>query len=981
MANKEVPQIIIDLVEKFDREKEKYTNPQVHDEENNKIEFINPFFEALGWDVHNKTGKPLSLKEVVFEKSVKKGRRTKKPDYAFRIDEENIFFVEAKKPSVNIDTNRDTALQIRSYGWTAGLPLCILTDFEEFAVYETITRPDKNQHPKISRVKYYKYTDYIEKWDEIANIFSKEAVCSGKFDEYVKTIKPKDTKGTSTVDKEFLKEIEKWRELLAKNIVKNNNLLIGDLNYAVQLIIDRIIFFRMAEDRGIERYGRLYDLLDEENIYKSFTELCRKADDKYNSGLFHFYEKDGKDTLDTFTLDLKIENKVFKKIFKNLYYPNSPYAFGVLPAEILGNIYEKFLGNIIRKTSEDRVKIEEKPEVQKAGGVYYTPHYIVKYIVKNTVGELIKEKKPDEISNIKIIDPACGSGSFLLEAYQQLLDYHLDYYVTHLDKYSERNIQKLIHKGRDGEWRLRIQEKKRILLNNIFGVDIDSNAVEVTKLSLLLKVLEDERIDTDEQQQKLFQERVLPNLGKNIMNGNSVIDNKFWNEHEYTLDLDKEFKPFIWEKRFPEIFENGGFDAVIGNPPYVNVENIEEITKNYYSKYYDTFMKRADLFTVFMDLGLNRLTKKYLGFIVPSIIFTNVSYKKLRNLILDDNYLDRVCYTGQNVFEEVIVDTTILIVSKEKKDNLSLINALDFKNKKSFNVDYDYFKEFDNVISLDDEETIKIVNKLFDGDFTTLKDNFSIFQGIVTGKNPAFIFQSKEEAFKQNIEEDLLKSVCFGKDINQWEIENHDNKIMYIDSNYNINEYPFAKKWLSIFKKDLKNRRECKNKTIKWYSLQWPRKKEELDRNEKILVQAVRNERLKRRVVAAIDDSGIYSTQGLFNIIPKNDDYSLYFLTCLLNSNAINYIFATKFLNLGIKKDYLNKIEFPKLSLEEQEPFIKLAKERIQLGKQIKIYQNPNDQVRISERINDIENEINKLVYELYDFTDEEISIVENILK
>ena len=977
MSNQEAPQIIIDLVEQFEKDKEIYTNPQRHDEENNKIEFINPFFEALGWDVHNKNHLSNDKKEVVFEKSVKKGHRTTKPDYAFRIDGENIFFVEAKKPSININTDRRTAFQTRSYGWSAGLPLCILTDFEELAVYETITRPEKNPDPRLCRIKYYKYTDYVEKWDEIYNIFSKSAVCSNKFEEFVKTVKPKDTKGTNPVDKEFLKEIENWRILLARNIaIRNKHLSEEDVNYAVQLTIDRIIFFRMAEDRGIERYGRLYDLLDEENIYKSFTELCQNADKKYNSGLFHFDEKDGKEALDTFTLDLKIDNGVFKKIFKNLYYPNSPYAFSVLPAEILGNIYEKFLGNIIRLTpNSHQARVEEKPEVKKAGGVYYTPHYIVKYIVKNTVGELIKDKTPDEISKIKIIDPACGSGSFLLEAYQQLLDYHLNYYINH-----KNHSKEVIHKGRDGEWRLRIEEKKRILLKNIFGVDIDSNAVEVTKLSLLLKVLEDEKIDPNEQQQKLYQERVLPNLGKNIKCGNSVIDKKFWKEHVYTLDLDKEFKPFEWEKEFPEIFENGGFDVVIGNPPYVNVENIEEIPKKFYSKNYDTFVKRSDLFTVFMELGLNRLTKKYLGFIVPSIIFSNVSYKKLRNLILDENYLDQVCYTGQNVFDGVIVDTTILVVSKEKHNNLSLINALDFKNKKSFEVDYDYFKEFDNVISLDDEKTIKIVNKLFNDEFTSLKDNFSIFQGIVTGKNPAFIFQSEEDAFKENIEEELLKPVCFGKDINPWEIENHDNKIMYLNNFYNINEYPFAKEWLSNFKKDLKNRRECKNKTIKWYSLQWPRNKEELDLKEKILVQAVRNERLKRRIVAAIDDSGIYSTQGLFNIIPKTEEYSLYFLICILNSNAMNYIFATKFLNLGIKKDYLNKIEFPRLSLEEQEPFIKLSKERIELGKQLKINQNPNDQARINDRISDIENNINKLIYRLYDLNEEEINIVESIL-
>ena len=888
MSNQEVPQIIIDLVEQFEKDKEIYTDPQRHDEENNKIEFINPFFEALGWDVHNKNHLSNDKKEVVFEKSVKKGHRTTKPDYAFRIDGENIFFVEAKKPSININTDRRTAFQTRSYGWSAGLPLCILTDFEELAIYETITKPEKNPDPRLCRIKYYKYTDYVEKWDEIASIFSKSAVCSEKFDDFVKTIKPKDTKGTSTVDKEFLKEIENWRILLARNIaLRNKHLSEEDVNYAVQLTIDRIIFFRMAEDREIERYGRLYDLLDEENIYKSFTELCRTADKKYNSGLFHFDEKEGQEALDTFTLDLEIDNAVFKKIFKNLYYPNSPYAFSVLPAEILGNIYEKFLGNIIRLTpNSHQARVEEKPEVKKAGGVYYTPHYIVKYIVKNTVGELIKDKTPDEISKIKILDPACGSGSFLLEAYQQLLDYHLNYYINNKSRSKE-----FIHKGRDGEWRLRIEEKKRILLKNIYGVDIDSNAVEVSKLSLLLKVLEDEKIDPNEQQQKLYPERVLPNLGNNIKCGNSVIDKKFWKDHEFNLDLDREFKPFDWEKKFPEIFEDGGFDVVIGNPPYVNVENIDETSKEYYSKYYDTFVKRSDLFTVFMDLGLNRLTKKYLGFIVPSIIFSNISYKKLRNLILEDNYLDQVCYTGQNVFDGVIVDTTILVVNKEKNNNLSLINALDFKNKKSFDVDYDYFKDFDNIISLDNEDTIKIVNKLFNDDFTTLKDNFSIFQGIVTGNNTAFIFENEKDALKEDIEPELLKSVVLGRDINQWEIENKNNRILYLNESYKINNYPNAKKWLMNYKKEILKTRDSKNKKL-WYCLHRSRKQEELDLREKILIQRTRNERLNRRIVATLDDSSIYSLESLWNIIPKTEEYSLYFLLCILNSNAINYIFA-----------------------------------------------------------------------------------------
>lgn len=261
MVSQEVPQIIIDLVENF-KENEHIYKSANYDEENTKVEFINPFFEALGWDVNNKNRASPRFKEVVFEDTIKIGGKAKAPDYSFRLGGQRIFFVEAKKPSVNIDTDKNPAYQIRRYGWSAKLPLCILTDFEELAVYETTTRPDKNQNASIGRIKYYKYTEYIEKWDEIYNIFSKDAVLSGKFDNYANNTKGL-KKGTSEVDKEFLKEIDRWRELLARNIaLRNPDITKDELNHAVQLTIDRIIFLRMAEDRGIEKYQQLKNLIN-----------------------------------------------------------------------------------------------------------------------------------------------------------------------------------------------------------------------------------------------------------------------------------------------------------------------------------------------------------------------------------------------------------------------------------------------------------------------------------------------------------------------------------------------------------------------------------------------------------------------------------------------------------------------------------------------------------------------------------------------
>ena len=183
-----------------------------------------------------------------------------------------------------------------------------------------------------------------------------------------------------------------------------------------------------------------------------------------------------------------------------------------MPADILGQVYEQFLGQVIRITPARQVKIEPKPEVKKAGGVYYTPTYIVDYIVKNTVGKLVDGKTPRQLVKIRVLDPACGSGSFLIGAYQFLLNWYRDEYV----KDGPQKHKNEIVRDEVGNWRLTLNEKKKILTRHIYGVDIDTQAVEVTKLSLLLKVLE------GESQFKLFHERALPDLGNNIKCGNSL---------------------------------------------------------------------------------------------------------------------------------------------------------------------------------------------------------------------------------------------------------------------------------------------------------------------------------------------------------------------------------------------------------------------------------------------------------------------------
>jgi len=461
------PEVIVKLVENFEQNIESFKN-QGYNETQLRQEFINPFFEALGWDIQNKAGIAAAYKDVIHEDAIKVGSATKAPDYCFRIGGTRKFFLEAKKPSVDIKGDAHPAYQLRRYAWSAKLPLSILTDFEEFAVYDCLTKPGQFDKASTSRIMFIRYSDYPDKWEQIAEIFSKDAVLKGSFDKFAASAKGK--RGTSTVDAEFLAEIELWREILAKNIaLRNKSLTNRQLNYSVQLTIDRILFLRMCEDRGIESYGQLQALVNGSQIYPRLFQVFERADEKYNSGLFHFMpEKDRPEPPDDLTPNLNIDDKPLEDIIRSIYYPN-PYEFSVLPAEILGNIYEQFLGKVIRLTASHQAKVEDKPEVKKAGGVYYTPSYIVDYIVKNTVGKLCEGKTPKQIEKIRILDPACGSGSFLIGAYNYLLNFHRDYYEKEPTKY-----KKQIYQGKGWQWFLTIYEKKRILLNNIFGVDIDS---------------------------------------------------------------------------------------------------------------------------------------------------------------------------------------------------------------------------------------------------------------------------------------------------------------------------------------------------------------------------------------------------------------------------------------------------------------------------------------------------------------------------
>ena len=1026
----EAPELVKELVEKFKNNLSAYKNSD-YKEEQLKQEFINPFFQALGWDVDNRSGAAPQYRDVIFEDSIKVAGGTKAPDYCFTLAGRRMFFVEAKKPAVNVDRDKRFSYQLRRYGWSAKLPLSILTDFEEFAVYESRTRPKKDEKASTGRILYFTYRDYVERWDEIYNIFSKDAVLKGSFDRYAESTKKK--RGTSEVDDAFLSEIENWRELFARNIaLRNPEISIEELNFSVQKIIDRLIFLRMCEDRGAEPYEQLRDLLSKEDIYLNFCELCKKADEKYNSGLFHFQEEKGRNTPpDELTLKLKIDDGIFKTIIKALYYPNSPYEFSVLSPEILGNVYEQFLGKVIRLTKGHQAKVEKKPEVKKAGGVYYTPQFIVDYIVENTIGELCKGKTPNKVSKLKILDPACGSGSFLLGAYTYLLKWHRDYYAEQKDK---NRLKDKIYQGKGGEWFLTIKEKKRILLNNIHGVDIDNQAVEVTKLSLLLKVLEGENKDALEAQQKLFRERALPDLGNNIKCGNSLIGTDIYNKIEFDNEDGKRINPFDWNTEFKDVMGNGGFDAIIGNPPYIRIQTMKKWAPievdHYKNEYKSASDGNYDIYVVFVEKGLKLLHKNgKLGFILPHRFFKTDYGENLRSLLIKSKTISKIIdFDGYMVFEKASINTCILILNKKEskkflfgqvqfhkksKDSLShIINSavsndefkvgqipLSFLSSKPWVFIWENEKSLWDKLESSPKRLKNVTSHIFQG-LKTSADKIYIVDEIDKKSNLVKIYSREKEA-EYWVEPDLLHPLIKGADSNRYRISKTEKRIFFpyapadndksqlIDKNALKNQYPLTFTYLNDNKHYLENRENGKMKGSKWYAYIYPKSLDVMPL-PKIFIQDITS-----NAAYSLDaDGDIYFTGGAaggYGIIVL-PEYSREFILGLLNSKLIDWYmhkismraFSTAYQYI---KKYLEMLPIHTIDFNDSkdtaihDKIVKLVDQMLQLNQKLSKTKIPNEKELIQRQIDATDNQIDNLVYELYGLTDDEIKIVEDSLK
>lgn len=950
-------------------------------ETENRTRFINPFFQALGWEFEQ-TGIARQFWDVHQEFSQKDNSSTKKPDYAFRADKKVKFFVEAKAPWVPL-TDKAPVFQAKRYAFSTNgkAPIVILTDFQEFRVFNSLKRPLLD-NPLDGLIKELDltYKQYPDNWDLLWNTFSKEAVLNGSLESFI----AKAPKNTKTLDVEFLEDLTSWREILAKNIaIRNEKLNVDQINEAVQRVLDRFVFIRNLEDREIEEENLLYNILNtkednENSFYSKLIPIFHRMNSDYNGLLFK----------DHFSEQLLIDNKVIIDLIKNMCYPVSPFQFDVIEPEILGRIYEKFLGSKIRLTDSHRAKVEEKPEVRHAGGVYYTPEYIVNYIVSNTVGKLIEGKNPEQISKVKIVDPACGSGSFLLGAYDYLLQYHKEWYLKNEDvkKYKDD-----YYKNQNKEIFLTNRKKSEILKNNIFGVDIDREATEVAIMSLYLKALEE---GTDSSQLKMFKkDSILPDMTSNIRCGNSLLsrDELF----EYNLFGDDDINPFDWSdesKGFGHVLKNNhGFDCIIGNPPYIRIQEMQKWAPkeaDLYKKIYRSGgAGNFDIYVLFIEKALTLLNENGLcGYILPNKYMQQDYGKTIRDILIQGKHLEQIInFKDFQVFNGATTYTSISIFSKKSKPSFKYSECDNEKMECNFSkISIDYLNQ--DAWVLHKSEDLEIINKMNQNpQLGELCDN--IFVGIQTSADNVFILDLIEEKqttyklFSKSLDKEVelekafLRHIISGVDVKKYVIPANrqyvifpyfieNDKAVLIPKKVLENESPLIWEYLSSHKSTLENRERGKFKDSQWYRF---------GRNQNINKQHLSKicvPRLVKEIQAIYDINGDYCQDNVDvgGIILKDEYKHLdYYILGLLNSSLLSFYLSkisTPFRGgfWSCNRQYLEKLPIYLPDEKEEEKF-KICKQIEEMAKQIIDFKNNTNKTSDAEFL---EKKVDEFVMFIY---------------
>lgn len=887
--------IISGLVDKF-RNNIDFYRSEKYNEAQLRADFLDPFFELLGWDITNKSAKSNYEREVLLEEPLKDDAEsgTKKPDYTFRLFSERKFFLEAKKPFIKINDDCLSAKQIRRYGYTAKLKISVLSNFEYLALYDCSEKVDPDDKVEKCRIRIYHYLEYEGKFEEIKSLIGHESVYTGAFDKEWEHIE--DKLKLHGVDKLFLKQLSEWRLSLGAEIFRiKPGIDEEELNDLVQGYLNSLIFLRVCEDRNIETYQTLLKFANE-NDFKALINKFANADKKFNSGLFsHEYKEE----------IIEKSSSVFWKIIRQLYYPESPYSFAVFGSDILGNIYEIFISKKLA-IGNDVILLKDKPE-NIDRDVIATPVNIIQDILRETVLKICERKSDKFILNCKFADIACGSGAFLLELFRMLNDILIDYYI-------KNDRSKLIQTSVN-TYKLPFGMKKVILDKCIFGFDKDFNAVQASRFGLVLKLLEEE--DKDSISKKV---PVLPDLSNNIVFGNSLIS-------PLQIPPGKGIEAVI----NPYNFKAQKFDVIVGNPPYMSTEDMKNITPSelpIYKQNYFTAYKQFDKYYLFIEKAVSLLKKGgYLGYIVPSK-FTKVGAAvKLRELLSEKQLTKSIISFGANqVFESKTTYTCLLIAQNSKQKQLKYLEVRSYKNWKVREYRADDYDTIDS--SKLNSETWELVpgylrsayEKIISRSIylSDLIGNENIYNGIQTSANSIYIhipekhddkfiyftYKGKKRKIEKAVTRPYFQTSSGCDSLNTYRPFHPNSFVIYpykkVDGKTEFvypkelkRKYPNAYKFLnehksilSNSKRDIKPAPETGNE---WYRYGRHQSLEKCDVPSKIIVGV-----LSQGNKYAIDYYGTLISSGgtagyCMITLPDNFPYSIYYMQALLNSKYIEW--------------------------------------------------------------------------------------------
>lgn len=723
------------LVIQFQKNRDYYHDAKnAYNEQSCRDEYISPLLECFGWDVQNAAGKDPQYREVRVEKVT---RKTDRIDYTLTLNGVDKIFVEAKKPMVDITRDPEPAKQARRYGYNAKHSVAVLTNFEDLMIYDVTYEPKESDDARVALYKHYNYTDYVSKYAEIAKILLRDNVYDGHFDSLVNKEFITDTRDRIQVDRLFLQLINGWRKGIGEYLYSKDAKYHDEevLNDSVQSFINQIIFLRICEDNNLPLYQNLKSVAgDREKLKREMHSLITAADTRYNSGLFKS---------DDAILDLSVD--AIWEVIDSIYYPKSPYLFNVIEPSLLGKIYETYLTQkLVVNNRSHSVALGDKEEYLFRS-VVTTPIELVKSMVKMALTPICEGKTPEEIKKIRIADIACGSGVFLVEAFQFLVDWVTNWYL--------RNEPNHLIEIDNGEKKIPFVEKKDILVNSIYGVDIDAHAVETAKFSLLVKLLEKETGPSISSETP-----ALPDLADNIRHGNSLVEKA--DIKRCTLNKVLKIIPFEWSS-----INNGGkFDVIVGNPPYVKTEDMRKLTSNYefeiYTEKYLSAYKQFDKYFLFIERAFELLKPSgRLCYIVPNKFFTNPAGSKLRACI--GSRLEIIADFGENqLFEDKTIYSSI-IMAKQGGTETTIYRKYSSSRdlwiesfSESAELDASMFGEDPWVFSTD--AGIDSLLENLSSKMIPLSAVVNLFNGIQTSAERAEKFSDKKEVYW--FDEDAIKS-------------------------------------------------------------------------------------------------------------------------------------------------------------------------------------------------------------------------------